>query len=63
MPGSCEAALATVRYLGRARINGRTGNDRPGGSDAEEADQKDTEILARLTRIEAILAEMTGPKS
>lgn len=30
--------------------------------EAEDADKKDTEILARLTRIEAILAEMTGSK-
>lgn len=30
--------------------------------EAEDADKKDTEILARLTRIEAVLAEMTGSK-
>lgn len=30
--------------------------------EAEDADKKDTEILARLTRIEAILAEMAGSK-
>lgn len=31
-------------------------------AEAEDADKKDTEILARLTRIEATLAEMSGSK-
>jgi uncharacterized membrane protein len=31
--------------------------------ETEDADKKDTEILARLTGIEAILAEMTSSKS
>lgn len=32
-------------------------------AEAEDADRKDAEILARLTRIEAILAELAGSKS
>ena len=32
-------------------------------AEAEDADRKDAEILARLTRIEAILAEMPGSRS
>ena len=31
--------------------------------EAEDADKKDAEILARLTRIEASLAALAGPKS
>jgi len=31
--------------------------------EAEDADKKDAEILARLTKIEAILAELAGSKS
>lgn len=32
-------------------------------AEAEDADRKDAQILARLTRIEAILAELAGSKS
>ena len=32
-------------------------------AEAEDADRKDAEILARLTRIEAILAELPGSRS
>ena len=31
-------------------------------SEAEDADAKDSDILARLTRIETLLTELTGPK-
>jgi len=31
-------------------------------AEAEEADTKDSDILARLTRIETLLTELTGPK-
>jgi uncharacterized membrane protein len=32
-------------------------------TEAEDADKKDADILIRLARIEALLAEMAGPKS